>query len=171
MKFQKFLDSDQRPGAKPISASAAEVFISDNGSLRFHGTLGAIPAEVEGNYVGFSGVEIEWKDQDLICLKGDQIEFCLNDVKPVGGVLTVHLIVGSESPLEEEKIFAMDVSASLNLMQLKLSQFRESHRGKYRDQFFDGQKSIVKVRIFFRRSQNSAESTLALDIGFQLVKI
>ena len=172
MEVKRFLDSDQRPQATAIVASVAEFNLNSNGELEFSGVLGAIESSKPLNYVGFCGIELKMENQSVVRIHENHISFSIKHFYPSQGTFTFHLI--TEDQKSEERTYGLDHKmipiSKVERIQFSFSQFCLSYRGEYENEFFDGQKKIKKIRIFFRRSQNLREETAALPVGFVLIE-
>lgn len=179
LPYRRFLDLDFRPGAVPISFSSAEVTserlpsAAENIQISFHGKLGAIQGDQ--NYVAFSGVEldsglfkyVQGKDSSKQSKKS-RLAFKLTELKPPQATITVQLVVESNSGLTtyEKNLPEILTTHESPKIQIPLNEFCLSRRGSISDQQFKGDGEIKLVRIFFKRSLNSPQSTEPIEISF-----
>ncbi len=179
-RIRIFLDSEQRPNAKPITRSSAHV-ISDLRSdllqqidIQFNGVLGAIVSERnQGQYVGFTGVEF---DSNKIShptspsFAGLVLRF--TKIEPGDLVLTAQLVIAQS--MDDALTFECDfkvpaLSAEYGqTVEIPFDDFYESFRGRLTSKRYKQQGLIHIIRIFAKRSLNDPTSSEPLKIFFGL---
>lgn len=162
-----FLDYEQRPGAVAIEKSFVSIdYIG--GDFEVIGGLGSIPSSFrEGEYVGFSGVEIS-KDLFAKSKSNEDLIFNFKNIGKEFKILTVQLVVGRGF---SKKLYAIDLDMK-NLSKsskIKWKDFKESFRGRIGDASYNGNgDSVLAVRFFLKRSSNAPKSQSLLDYHFKL---
>lgn len=179
----RFLDSDKRPLAIPVSKSTAGFTVvqfeagSYYSNILFEGSLGAIVSDQDPKkYVGFTGVEVKAEIVGNKVCRGprcNKSDFEFNiDLKLVGDkILTIELVVdqmGKEETYSYDVPVKSGVNSFVNRSALILTEFQQTFRGSKLNKFYDNKDRVVAYRFFFKRSLNEPFQTSAIPIRFHL---